>query len=75
MSERTLRSKLRITVVAVAALLAFVLIVQNQEEVSTRVLLWTIDMPRFVLLGVVFFMGGAAGYLVGRGTSLGGAEG
>ncbi len=63
--------KLRLSVIVILVLLVFVLIVQNQEVVVTNVFMWRLSMPRFVLLGVAFFAGGLAGYLVGRGTRLG----
>ncbi len=71
MSEKTFQSKARLSIIAILALLVFILVVQNQETVSTQVYFWTVEMPRFVLLGTFFFVGGFAGYMVGRGTRLG----
>ncbi len=54
------------------SLLAVVLtmVIQNQEPVSTRVLLWSVEGPRFVVLALVFLAGVAAGYILGRSTRI-----
>jgi uncharacterized integral membrane protein len=57
---------LKLVVAAILVIVVFVLIVQNQEVVSTRALFWTLEMPHFVLLGVTFLFGTVAGFLVGR---------
>ncbi len=59
---------LKMVVAAILVVVVFVLIVQNQDVVSTRALFWTLEMPHFVLLGVTFLFGTVAGYLVGRTT-------
>ncbi len=64
--------KLKISLAAVVVVVTFVLIAQNQEVVVTRVLLWELEMPRFILLGSVFLLGCLAGYLLGRKTRLSG---
>lgn len=43
---------------------ALVLVVQNQEAVQTRVLFWTVEMPRFALLATVYLLGAATGWVV-----------
>lgn len=44
-------------------LLAAILCLQNQEPVETRVLLWNAEMPQFALLGVVYLLGVATGWV------------
>ena len=67
--------KLRLSLTVILVVLVFVLIIQNQEVVVTKVFLWSPSMPRFVLLGLTFLVGGLAGYMVGRGTRLGPEKG
>ncbi len=62
----TLRQKVRLAVASIAVILVIILVLQNQEMVSTRLFMWSLDMPRFVLLGSVFLVGGLAGYLVAQ---------
>lgn len=49
---------------AVAAVLA--LAVQNQAPTETRFLVWSAEMPRFALLGIVYLIGVVSGW-AGRG--------
>ncbi|MEX2529540.1 MAG: LapA family protein [Gemmatimonadota bacterium] len=62
MSHNQLRAALLVIVVA----LFLVLILQNTETVLTTVFFWTVEMPRFVLLGSMFAVGGIIGFLAGR---------
>ena len=58
-------------ILAVALLTAvLILVFQNQEPVSTRVLLWSIEGPRFIVLALVFLAGVLAGYVLGRSTRI-----
>jgi uncharacterized integral membrane protein len=63
--------KVRLSLAVILVVLVFVLIIQNQEMVVTKIFLWSPEMPRFVLLGGTFLAGGFAGYMVGRGTRIG----
>lgn len=63
---RDVRGTLRAVAVAAAAVVALVLVVQNQETVQTRVLLWSLEMPRFALLGGVYLLGAVTGWVAGR---------
>lgn len=47
---------------AVAAVLA--LAVQNQAPTETRFLVWSAEMPRFALLGIVYLIGVVSGWAV-----------
>lgn len=63
---RDVKGTLRAVAVGVAAVVALVLVVQNQETVQTRVLFWGLEMPRFALLGVVYLLGAVTGWVAGR---------
>jgi uncharacterized membrane protein YciS (DUF1049 family) len=56
--------KLKPVLVGAIVLVAAVILVQNQEPVETRVLLWSAEMPRFALLGGVYLLGVATGWIV-----------
>lgn len=47
---------------AVAAVLA--LAVQNQAATETRFFVWSAEMPRFALLGIVYLIGVVSGWAV-----------
>lgn len=47
---------------AVAAVLAIA--VQNQAPTETRFLVWSAEMPRFALLGIVYLVGVVSGWVV-----------
>ncbi|TVP72533.1 MAG: LapA family protein [Gemmatimonadales bacterium] len=51
---------------AIAATLLVVLMVQNTEIVQTRIYFWVLPMPRFLLLGTMLVLGGVIGYVLGR---------
>lgn len=63
-------TKLKIAFAGILLVLVLVLIIQNQEPVSTEVLLWTLEAPRFALFASVFLMGIIVGYLFGRTTRI-----
>lgn len=63
---RTLGQKLRLAGAAVVAVVALLLVVQNQEPTQTRFLTWTLEMPRFALLGFVWLLGVATGWFLRR---------
>jgi len=59
--------RLRIVAVAVVAVLAIVIFLQNTQAVETRLLMATVRMPRAVLLIVTLLIG----YLLGLATASG----
>lgn len=59
-----IRRALKPTLVGVLVVLVLVLVVQNQEPVRTRFLLWAVEMPRFALLTFVYLLGGATGWIL-----------
>lgn len=62
----TLKFLLALSLLAVVLIMVF----QNQEPVSTRILLWSLEGPRFVVLALVFLAGVLAGYVLGRSTRM-----
>ena len=60
------RDQLRAALLVIVLALFLVLIVQNTEVVATRVFFWVVEMPRFILLGSMFIVGGIIGFLAGR---------
>ena len=63
---RTLGQKLRLAAAALVAVVALVLVFQNQEPTQTRFLTWSVEMPRFALLGFVWLLGIATGWFLRR---------
>ena len=70
-SDRPLTSKLKFAVTGILLVAVLVLVVQNQEPVSTDLLFWSVEAPRFALLAFVFLAGVLAGHVLGRSTRLG----
>lgn len=62
--------KFKIAFAGILLVLVLILVIQNQEPVSTEVLLWSFDVPRFALLASVFLVGIVVGYLFGRTTRI-----
>lgn len=71
--KRSAGTTIKYVVAGVLLVVVLILVVQNQEPVSTEVLLWSIEAPRFALLALVFLAGVVAGYVLGRSTRVGGA--
>ena len=59
--------RVRIVAVAIVAILAIVVFLQNTEVVETRLLMASVSMPRAVLLIVTLLIG----YLLGLATASG----
>ncbi len=57
----SLRSKIRLSLIAVGAILVLIIVLQNTEAVETKLLFMTITVPRAVLL----FGTTVAGYVLG----------
>lgn len=68
--RRPSRRKLKIAFAGILLVLVLILVIQNQDPVSTEVLLWSFDAPRFALLASVFLVGIVVGYLFGRTTRI-----
>jgi uncharacterized integral membrane protein len=58
------KSNLRLTGISLAVILVLIVILQNTEEVVTKVLWLDIPMPRALLLFITFLVGFGSGYLV-----------
>jgi uncharacterized integral membrane protein len=50
--------------------LVLILVVQNQGPVSTEVLFWSVEAPRFAVLALVFLAEVFAACLLGRSTRI-----
>ena len=71
MSEkRPVTSKLKFAVAGILLVIVLVLVIQNQEPVSTDILFWSVEAPGFALLAFVFLAGVVTGYVVGRSTRI-----
>lgn len=68
--RRPSKRKFKIAFAGILLVLVLVLVVQNQEPVSTEVLLWSFEAPRFALLASVLLAGIVVGYLFGRTTRI-----
>ncbi len=69
---RTVGQKLRLAGAALVAVLALVLVFQNQAPTETHFLAWSMEMPRFALLGFVWLLGIATGWFLRRRGGSGG---
>jgi uncharacterized integral membrane protein len=65
--DRVAGSKLKLAFAGILLAIVLVLVVQNQEPVTTQMLFWTFFAPSFALLAIVFLVGIVVGYLLGRG--------
>lgn len=54
-------SKTKMIVIAVAAAIGLIIILQNTESVQTNILFMKIIMPRAILLLITFVLGGVIG--------------
>lgn len=67
--------QIRLAVVVALLLLAAVIIGQNTEVVSVRLLFWELTMSRILLLGGTIFLGFAAGFVTAKVTGRPGRAG
>jgi len=58
------KANLKLTGISLAVILVLIVILQNTEEVVTKVLWLDIPMPRALLLFITFLVGFGSGYLV-----------
>lgn len=63
-SRRSVGQLLRLVTMVLAAGLVLVLVLQNQDPVQTRFLGWSVEMPRFLLLAVIYGLGIVTGWFV-----------
>lgn len=63
-SRRSVGQLVRLVTIALAAVLVLVLVLQNQDPVQTRFLGWSVEMPRFLLLAVIYGLGIVTGWFV-----------
>lgn len=63
-TERSAADAVRLVLLALVGLAVLVLILQNQEPVQTRLLAWSVEMPRFLLLAVIYGLGVATGWAI-----------
>lgn len=56
-------NKTKLIAAAVIALLGIIVIAQNTDPVETRILFFTVTMPRFILLLITALLGFAVGLL------------
>lgn len=57
------KSKIKLTATVAVLILALVIVLQNTEAVDTRILFFTISMPRAALLLFAVLTGFAAGFV------------
>jgi uncharacterized integral membrane protein len=68
--KRPVGSKLKIALAGILLVIVLILVIQNQEPVSTEVLFWSVEAPGFALLAFVFLAGIVLGYVLGRSTRM-----
>jgi len=61
-----MKIRVRTVAILVLALLSLVVIVQNTEVVSVRILFWDFVMSRIILLALSVAVGVIIGFLLGR---------
>lgn len=61
----TLGHKLKLAAVVASLIIVAIVVIQNTEQVQTRILFMTITMPRAVLLFITAALGFGAGLLIG----------
>lgn len=66
--QRSAKNTLKFVLAGILLVIVLILVVQNQEPMSTEVLVWSVEAPAFVLLAFLFLAGVVTGYVLGRGT-------
>jgi len=61
-----MKIRVRTVAILVLSLLSLVVIVQNTEVVSVRILFWDLTMSRIILLALSIAVGVIIGFLLGR---------
>lgn len=63
-SRRSVGQTVKLICVGLAVAVVLALAVQNQAPTETRFLVWSAEMPRFALLGIVYLIGVVSGWAV-----------
>jgi len=63
-AKTPLTQKLKIALIAAAAVIVLIVVLQNTESVQTRILFVTIEMPRAAMLFGTLAVGFGLGFLV-----------
>lgn len=63
---RTAGETLKLAAAGLVAAAVIALVLQNQEPIRTEFLFWSAQTPRFALLGIVYLVGVASGWLLLR---------
>lgn len=61
-----MKKNTKLIVVAVLAVLVFVVLIQNTEVVSFQFLFWTLTMSRILMISFLLLIGLVIGYILGR---------
>jgi len=61
--------KLKVIVVLAFSILFFIILLQNIQVVSIRLLFWEISMSRIILFPLVLLLGFVIGFFIGRKSS------
>lgn len=61
-----MKERLKLIVAAVLALMGIVLIAQNTEVTEVRVLFWSFEMSRVILMLLMVLVGLVCGFVAGR---------
>ena len=64
--RRTVRERVKLAAVVAAAAAVLLVTLQNRAPTETRFLWWSVEMPRFALLGLVYLLGVVSGWMVRR---------
>lgn len=62
LASRRMRKQTRTIVLTVIATLLVIFALQNVRDVPVRVIVWTPAVPLVLLIALVFFVGGVAGW-------------
>jgi uncharacterized integral membrane protein len=67
--KRSVTRTLKFVLAGILLVIVIILVVQNQEPMSTEVLVWSVEAPAFVLLAFLFLAGVVTGYVAGRSSA------
>ena len=66
MGGKAMKTKTKWILVAVLAVIIFVVLIQNTEVVSIQFLFWTLTMSRILMILFLVLLGLVTGYVLGR---------
>jgi uncharacterized integral membrane protein len=61
-----MKNNTKLIIIAVLAVLVFVVLIQNTEVVSFQFLFWTLTMSRILMISFLLLVGLVIGYILGR---------